>query len=70
MMWKQKDPAFFRTMTLVWFFPSIGALVILGMSQDSSLWAVENTLAGAILMVQVFLVFCWVTSKNNCDDVK
>ena len=29
MIWKQKDPIFFKTMSLLWIFPSIGALSIL-----------------------------------------
>lgn len=65
MKWKQKDPAFFRTMALLWLFPSLGAWVIFWMSPSESLWSLEKMMAGAILMVHALLVYRWMTSGNK-----
>jgi len=52
-------------MALVWIFPSIGALVILGMSTGGTTWSLEKMLAGVILMIHSVLVYRWLTSKKN-----
>ena len=65
MIWKDKDAVFFRHMSLLWFLPSIGALVILGISMGRDPLSLERVVAGLILGAHIFLIYRWVTAPST-----
>jgi hypothetical protein len=64
-IWKNRNAAFFKMMGLLWFFPSVGALVILlTANQDSSL-ELERILAFLIISFHIYLGYRWLGAPKD-----
>jgi hypothetical membrane protein len=62
---KNRSATFFKMMGLLWFFPSIGALVILMTSKADSPWGLERILAFLIITFHIYLGYRWLCAPKN-----
>lgn len=65
MIWKDQNAAFFKMMGILWFFPSIGALVILVTASSDSPWGLERILAFLIFSLHIYLGYRWLCAPKN-----
>ena len=65
MIWNNRSATFFKMMGLLWFFPSIGALVILLTASQDSRWGLERTLAFLIITFHIYLGYRWLSAPKD-----
>mgnify|MGYP003982874923 FL=1 len=64
-IWKNRNATFFKMMGVLWFFPSIGALVILLTVKNASPWGLERILAFVIIAFHVYLGYRWLLAPKD-----
>ncbi|HAO65157.1 MAG TPA: hypothetical protein DCR17_00520 [Verrucomicrobiales bacterium] len=64
-IWKNQNAGFFKMMGLLWFFPSLGALVILLTANQDSPLELERILAFLIITFHIYLGYRWLRAPQD-----